>query len=71
MKYLYKLPKKLKELREQYGYTQKFVAEKIGVAYQSYQAYELGVSVPSLEHFIQLADLFDVSLDELANRREI
>ena len=44
---LYNLEKNLKTLRLQYGYTQKQVAEKLGIATQSYQAYEWGVNVPT------------------------
>lgn len=65
MKELYSLGKNLKALRLQYGYTQKQVAEKIGVTCQSYQAYEWGVTVPTLQNFIKLAKLYDVSLDDL------
>ena len=59
----------LKELRNIENLTQREVAEKIGVRYQSYQAYELGLSLPSLENFIKLADLFEVSLDYLIGRK--
>ena len=62
---LYNLAKNLKALRLQYGYTQKQVAEKLGIATQSYQAYEWGVNVPTLQNFIKLARLYDVSLDDL------
>lgn len=65
MKELYRLSGNLKMLREQYGYTMKYVAEQIGIAYQSYQSYERGLTVPTLQNFIKLARLYDVSLDEL------
>ncbi len=65
MKELYNLSGNLKRLRDQYHYTQKYVAEQIGISCQSYQAYEWGVTVPKLKHFIQLAKLYDVSLDDL------
>ncbi len=58
-------------LRESHGYTQQDVAEKIGVRYQSYQAYELGISVPTLQNFMRLADLYEVSLDHLIGRSDI
>ena len=70
MKEIYVFSKNLKDLRKQYGYTQKFIAEKLGITYQSYQAYELGISLPTFENFIKIADLFDVSLDYLAGRKE-
>lgn len=62
---LYPLAKNLKALRLQYGYTQQYVASQIGITCQSYQAYEWGVTVPTLQNFIKLARLYDVSLDEL------
>lgn len=65
MQELYRLSENLKRLRREYGYTQSFVAQKIGIRYQSYHAYEAGLTVPTLENFIRLARLYDVSLDEL------
>jgi transcriptional regulator with XRE-family HTH domain len=69
-KFMEELPKRLKELRIQYGYTQKYISERLGIVYQSYQAYEWGISLPTLENFIKLADLYDVSLDYLIGRKE-
>ncbi|MBQ8374232.1 MAG: helix-turn-helix transcriptional regulator [Clostridia bacterium] len=65
MKELLNLGKNLKELRKSFGYTQKEVATQLGITYQSYQAYELGLTVPTLENFIKLAKLFEVSYEEL------
>ena len=65
MQELYRLSENLKRLRRECGYTQSFVAQKIGIRYQSYHAYETGLTVPTLENFIRLARLYDVSLDEL------
>ena len=64
-KKIYEFSKIIKELRLQYGYTQKVVALKLGISYQSYQAYELGIAVPTLQNFLKLASLYDVSLDFL------
>ena len=38
--------KKLKQCREKAGYTQKVMAEKLGVSCISYQYYELGIRNP-------------------------
>ena len=65
MEELYNLAGNLKRLRTKYHLTQQNVADEIGISCQSYQAYEWGVSVHTLKHFIQLAKLFEVSLDEL------
>ncbi len=62
---LYRLPENLKTLRRQYGYTQQFVAEQLGITPQSYHAYEAGIAIPTLPNFIKLARLYDVSLDDL------
>ncbi len=71
MNCLYEFPKILKDLRTQYNYSQKYVADKIGITFQSYQAYEYGKTTPNVENLIKLADLFDVSLDSLVGRKEI
>ncbi len=65
------MPSILFELRMQNGWTQTDVAEKLNIKYQSYQAYELGVSVPTLQNFIALAELYDVSLDFLVGKKDI
>ena len=59
----------IKELRVQYNYTQKYVAQKLGISYQSYQAYELGITVPTFQNFLKLANLYDVSLDYLVGKQ--
>ena len=65
MEELYNIAGNLKRLREKYHYTQQYVAKEIGITCQSYQAYEWGVNVPTLQNFIKLARLYDVSLDDL------
>ncbi len=68
--YTESLSSALKDLRKSCGYTQKQVAEKLHIAYQSYQAYERKTALPSLPVFIALAELYDVSLDFLVGRKE-
>ncbi len=65
MQELYRIAQNLKRLRQECGYTQSYVAERIGIRYQSYHAYEAGTTVPTLRNFIALAKLYDVPLDEL------
>ena len=71
MKELKILAKNLKALRRDYGYTQTQIAEMLGITYQSYQAYERGITVPSLKHFIKLGEIYDVSLDYLIGKNDI
>ena len=59
---------RLKELRKSSSFTQKLLAEKLGVSLTAYQYYESGRNAPSLDNLILLADLFNVSLDYLVGR---
>lgn len=61
---------RLKEQRKLYGYTQKYVAEPLGISQPSYIRYEDGSAEPSQENLVKLADLFDVSVDYLLGRHE-
>lgn len=62
--------KRLTELRTLNKMTQKEVAERLGISQPSYIRYENGSAEPTLENLIKLADLFDVSLDDLLGRKE-
>lgn len=53
----------LKDRRLQFGYTQEFAAEKIGISYSYYTKIERGEQLPSLEVCIQIAKTFRLSLD--------
>lgn len=64
------LAAQFKKIRLEKGFTQKQVAEGIGVAEQAYQRYEYGRTVPSALALIALADYFDVSLDYLVGRSD-
>ena len=65
------LAEQLKKIRAEMGFTQKQVADGIGIAEQAYQRYEYGRTVPSALVLIALADYFDVSLDYLVGRSDI
>ena len=47
--------------------TQADIAEKLGVSRQSVSKWEAGESIPDLDKCKALADIFGVSLDDLAN----
>lgn len=53
-------------LRTQMGLSQEELAEQLGVSRQSVSKWETDQSVPDLDKLIKLADLFGVTLDELA-----
>ena len=55
----------IKELREQRGMTQKELAEKMQVSFQTISKWENGVNMPDITNIPKLADLFGVSADVL------
>ena len=57
----------LAQMRKVLQLTQEDVAEKLGVTRQSVAKWESGESIPDLDKCKQLADIFEVSLDDLAN----
>lgn len=57
----------LVQMRKILQLTQEDIAEKLGVTRQSVAKWESGESIPDLDKCKQLADVFGVSLDDLAN----
>lgn len=55
----------LKLARQARGYTQKQVAEQLGVSVSSYSLYESGHREPNLENIEKLAHIFYISINEL------
>lgn len=61
----------LKMLREKQGYTQKQLADVLHVSKNSVSHYELGICMPSIDVIINMADIFDVSIDYLLGRSNV
>ena len=60
--------KRLKSLRKKLGYTQKDVALKLRVTQQNYQKWESGFTKsPTTETIIELANIFNTSVEYLTN----
>lgn len=64
---------RLKELREEKGWTMKEAAEKLGLKYTTYISYEKGEQQgvgrePGSDTLIKIADLFDVTVDYLIGK---
>lgn len=57
----------LLNLRKINKYSQEYVAEKIGVSRQAVAKWETGETAPDIINCKALADLYDVSLDDLVN----
>ena len=54
-------------LRKRSGYSQEYVAEKIGVSRQAVAKWENGETTPDLPNTAALAQLYDVTIDDLVN----
>ena len=60
---------RLRELRTKSGLTQNEIANKLGVSGQTILNWENGIYEPKINQLIQLADLFNVSIDYLVERK--
>src|SRR5690625_291836 len=60
----------LKRLRQLHQLTQEALAEQLGVSRQVIAKWERGESTPELHFVIQLAELYDVTIDNLVNFNE-
>ncbi|MBR1629587.1 MAG: helix-turn-helix transcriptional regulator [Lachnospiraceae bacterium] len=59
---------RIQDLREDYFYTQDYVAKILGISQRSYSYYERGERSIPLEILIAIADLYEVSTDYLLER---
>lgn len=67
----YKIIKKLRELRKQKGITQEKLAEELDISRSKVSSWETNKREMSITEAIKLADLYDVSLDNLFERNNI
>ena len=61
--------RRLKELREDHDYTQKFVASILHISQNNYSDIERGVTNISIEFLITLANLYNVTIDFIVERK--
>lgn len=66
------LGNRIKQLRQQRGWSQAQLANKLNVHQKQISGYERDIHSPSIELLVRLAELFNVSLDYIAfdNREE-
>jgi transcriptional regulator with XRE-family HTH domain len=60
------LADRIKQLRQQRGWSQTQLAKKLNVHQKQISGYERGIHSPSIELLIRMAELFNVSLDYIA-----
>lgn len=63
--------KRLKNLRESKGWTQEELGKKLHLGKSSISMYEKGDRVPSHDILLNIADIFDVSVDYLLGKTEV
>ena len=64
-KNMHDFPNRLKGLRNKYGYTQADLAKKLSLTRASVNAWEMGLSSPSIPFLVELSQLFHVTTDYL------
>lgn len=60
-----RIAENIKSLRKQHSFTQEQLAEALGVTTGAVYKWESGQSVPEVKLIMELADLFEVSVDTL------
>ncbi len=63
--------KKLYELRKQSGFTQDYIAEKLGVSAQAVSKWENDIACPDIMTLPSIAQLYGITIDELFNNDDI
>lgn len=61
----------IRKLRTDMGYTQKQVAEILGVSQNTYSQYEIGILNYPVDALVKLADFYGVSVDYLLGRTDV
>ncbi|MBU3874962.1 helix-turn-helix domain-containing protein [Faecalicatena sp. AGMB00832] len=59
----------IRVLRKQHNLTQEQLAQQLNMKRQTLSNYEIGKRVPDIYELITLADIFDVTLDQIAGRK--
>lgn len=55
----------LRRLRKEHNYTQMQIAEKLNISRQAYSNYETGKRIPDIDMLIRIADIYQVTLEQL------
>ena len=62
---------KLQKLRKEHNITQEGLADKLNVSRQAVSKWESGSAYPDMEKLISLSRIFNISLDDLVNDKEL
>ncbi len=64
------LAERLRGLRAGRGFSQELLAERLGVSRQAVSKWETGAAEPSTANLLALADLYEITVDELLRGRK-
>ena len=67
MTILYELCERIADLRWQSRITQAELAKRLGVTRSAVNSWELGLSIPQLKHVIEMAKIFNTTVDGMIN----
>ena len=59
------LANNLRRLRTENNYTQEQISEKLNISRQAYSNYETGKRIPDIDMRIRIADIYEVTLEQL------
>ena len=59
------LANNLHRLRTENNYTQEQIGEKLNISRQAYSNYETGKRIPDIDMLIRVADIYEVTLEQL------
>lgn len=59
------MARKLRRIREIYGYSQEYVADCLGISQPAYWQKENGKRIPSEERLEQIAELYSLTVEDL------
>ncbi|EMK2598541.1 helix-turn-helix transcriptional regulator [Bacillus cereus] len=62
------LSKRLAELRKEQGYTQSDISHRLNIARTTYANWEYGKADPDADSIMRIAELHNISIDELFGR---
>ena len=65
------LGNRIKELRENTGYSRQDLADRLGISYYTVSKYETEERKPDIDTLVKIASIFSVSLDYLLGRTDL
>lgn len=61
---------RIRYLREKAGYTQTYLAKRLGISRSAVNSWEMSLSSPSVSNILEMMQLFNVSADYLLSASE-